>query len=180
MEVNDSNSYWFKSASLAITTPDGTRDLADPVNVRFYLLSSIAHGVASGRGGCQQLRNPISPGPALRALLAALTAWVVSGTEPPPSRVPRLRDGTLMPPLPASALGFPQIPGVNYIGVASVRELYDYGPGFDRGIVSIWPPVPTGRVYPTLVPRVNEDGIDSAGIRLPDIAVPLGPTQAGT
>jgi hypothetical protein len=23
MEVNDSNSYWFKSASLAITTPDG-------------------------------------------------------------------------------------------------------------------------------------------------------------
>jgi hypothetical protein len=174
MEVNDSNSYWFKSASLAITTPDGTRDLADPVNVRFYLLSSIAHGVASGRGICQQLQNPISPGPALRALLAALTEWVVSGKEPPPSRVPRLHDGTLVPPLPQSTAGFPQIPGVSYTGVVSIRELYDYGPGFDRGIISILPPVPTGRSYTTLVPKVNEDGIDITGVRLPDIAVPLG------
>jgi Alpha/beta hydrolase domain len=112
MEVNESNSYWFKSAALAITTPDGTRDLADPIDVRFYLLSSIAHGVASGRGICQQLQNPISPGPALRALLAALTEWVVSGKEPPPSRVPRLHDGTLVRPLPQSAVGFPEIPGV--------------------------------------------------------------------
>jgi Alpha/beta hydrolase domain len=166
---------------LAITTPDGTRDLADPVNLRFYLLSSIAHGVASGYGICQQLQNPISPGPALRALLAALTEWVVSGKEPPSSRAPRLQDGTLVRPLPQSAVGFPEIPGVTYAGV-SVRELYDYGPEFDRGIISILPPVPTGRAYSTLVPKVNVDGIDIAGLQLPDIAglqlpdiaVPLG------
>ena len=139
MEVNDSNSYWFKSASLAITTPGGTTDLPDPPNVRFYLLSSIAHGVASGRGLCQQLQNPISPGPALRALLAALTKWVVSGEEPPSSQVPRLSDGTLVPSLPQSSVGFPNIPGVNYSGVVSVRELYDYGPDFARGIISIQP-----------------------------------------
>ena len=174
MEVNDSNSYWFKSASLAITTPDGTVDLADPPNVRFYLLSSIPHGVASGRGLCQQLQNPISPGPALRALLAALTGWVVSGQEPPLSQVPRLNDGTLVPPLPQSSVGFPEIPGVSYTGVASIRELYDYGPEFDRGIISILPPAETGRAYPTLVPKVNADGIDLTGIQLPDIAVPLG------
>jgi len=174
MEVNDSNSYWFKSASLAITTPDGTQDLPDPPNVRFYLLSSIAHGVASGRGLCQQLQNPISPGPALRALLMALTDWVVSGTEPPSSRVPRLHDGTLVPPLPQSAVGFPAIPGVTYTGVVSVRELYEYGPEFDRGIISCWPPVLTGCVYPTLVPRVTADGIDLPGVQLPDIAVPVG------
>ena len=174
MEVNDSNSYWFKSASLAITTPDGTQDLPDPLNVRFYLLSSIAHGVASGRGLCQQLQNPMSPGPALRALLTALTDWVVSGTEPPSSRVPRLHDGTLVPPLPQSAVGFPEIPGVTYTGVVSVRELYDYGPEFDRGIISCWPPVPTGRAYPTLVPKVTADGIDLPGVQLPDIAVSIG------
>ena len=174
MEVNDSNSYWFKSASLAITTPDGTADLPDPPNVRFYLLSSIAHGVASGRGPCQQLQNPISPGPALRALLAALTEWVVSGQEPPPSQVPRLSEGTLVPSLPQSAVGFPEIPGVMYTGVVSVRELYDYGPEFDRGIISIQPPAETGRAYPTLVPQVNADGIDLTGIQLPDIGVPLG------
>jgi hypothetical protein len=174
MEVNDSNSYWFKSASLAITTPDGTSDLPDPTIVRFYLLSSIAHAVASGRGLCQQLQNPISPGPALRALLAAMIEWVVAGKEPPPSRVPRLREGTLVPPLPQSATGFPQIPGVTYSGVVSVRELCDYGPEFDRGIISTLPPVPTGRAYTTLVPKVNEDGIDLPGVRLPDLAVPLG------
>jgi hypothetical protein len=174
MEVNDSNSYWFKSASLAITTPDGTRDLADPIDVRFYLLSSIAHGVASGRGICQQLQNPISPGPALRALLAALTEWVVSGKEPPPSRVPRLHEGTLVPPLPQSAVGFPKIPGVTYTGVVSIRELCNYGPEFERGIISVLPPVPTGRAYSTLVPKVNDDGIDIAGVQLPDMAVPLG------
>jgi hypothetical protein len=174
MEVNDSNSYWFKNASLAITMPDGTRDLADPPDVRFYLLSSIAHGVTAGRGGCQQLCNPISPGPALRALLAALTEWVVSGKEPPPSRVPRLYDGTLVPPLPQSIVGFPEIPGVTYTGVANIRELYDYGPEFDRGIIDRLPPVATGRAYSTLVPKVNRDGIDVAGVRLPDVAVPIG------
>jgi hypothetical protein len=174
MEVNDSNSYWFKSAALAITTPDGTRDLADPANVRFYLLSSIAHAVASGRGLCQQLQNPISPGPALRALLAALIEWVVAGKEPPPSRVPRLHDGTLAAPSSQAAVGFPEIPGVIYTGVTSLRELYDYGPEFDRGIISILPPVPTGRAYSTLVPKVNADGIDRAGIQHPDIAAPVG------
>jgi len=174
MEVNDSNSYWFKSASLAITTPDGARDLADPSNVRFYLLSSIAHGVASGRGLCQQLQNPISPGPALRALLAALIEWVVAGKEPPPSRVPRLLDGTLVVPSSRAAVGFLEIPGVTYTGVASFRELYDYGPEFDCGIISTLPPVSTGRTYSTLVPKVDADGIDRAGIRLPDIATPVG------
>jgi len=106
--------------------------------------------------------------------LAALTELVVLGKEPPPSRVPRLSDGTLVPSLPRTAVGFPEIPGVNYTGVVSVRELYDYGPEFDRGIISILPPISTGRAYPTLVPRVNEDGIDVAGVRLPDVAVPLG------
>jgi hypothetical protein len=142
--------------------------------VRFYLLSSIAHGVASGRGICQQLQNPISPGPALRALLAALTEWVVLGKEPPPSRVPRLTEGTLVRPLPQSAVGFPEIPGVTYTGIVSTRELYDYGPEFDHGIISILPPAATGRAYPTLVPKVTADGIDMAGLQLPDIAVPLG------
>src|SRR5262249_14312692 len=50
----------------------------------------------------------------------------------------------------------------------------DYGPEFDRGIISVLLPVATGRAYPTLVPKVTADGIDMAGIQLPDIAGPLG------
>jgi len=174
MEINDSNSWWFKNASLSITTPDGSRDLADPADVRFYLLSSLPHGVGKGRGFCEHLQNPLSPGPALRALLSAMIDWVVAGKEPPSSNVPRLRDGTLVAPSSQEAVGFPQIPGVNYNGAANIRELLDYGPDFDKGIISRVPPVPKGHAYATLVPKVDEDGLDIAGIRLPDIAVPIG------
>jgi hypothetical protein len=174
MEINDSNSWWFKNASLSITTPDGARDLDDPSDVRFYLLSSVPHGVGKGRGFCEQIQNPVSPGPALRALLTAMIDWVVAGKEPPPSNVPRLRDATLVAPSSQAAVGFPTIPGVNYSGAANVRELFDYGPEFDKGIISRVPPLPTGRAYATLVPKTDHDGIDIAGIKLPDIAVPIG------
>jgi Alpha/beta hydrolase domain len=100
--------------------------------------------------------------------------WVVARKEPPPSNVPRLRDRTLVAPSSQAAVGFPTIPGVNYSGAANVRELFDYGPEFERGIISLVPPVPTGRAYVTLVPKTDQDGIDIAGIKLPDIAVPIG------
>ncbi len=174
MEINDSNSWWFKNASLSVTTPDGSQDLADPSDVRFYLLSSLPHGVGKGRGFCEQLQNPLSPGPALRALLTAMIDWIVAGKEPPPSNVPRLRDGTLVAPSSQETVGFPKIPGVNYSGAANIRELLDYGPEFEQGIISKIPPVPTGRAYATLVPKVDQDGLDIAGVKLPDIAVPIG------
>ena len=174
MEINDSNSWWFKNASLSTTTPDGSRDLDDPAGVRFYLLSSVPHAVGKGRGFCEQIQNPVSPGPALRALLTAMIDWVVAGKEPPPSNVPRLCDGTLVAPSSQAAVGFPTIPGVNYSGAANLRELFDYGPEFERGIISRVPPLPTGRAYATLVPATDQDGIDIAGIKLPDIAVPIG------
>lgn len=88
--------------------------------------------------------------------------------------MPRLRDGTLVAPVSQAAVGFPDIPGVTYTGVISIRGLYDYGPDFDRGLISVVPPVPTGRAYPTFIPQVDADGIDLAGVHLPDIAVPVG------
>ena len=53
----------------------------------------------------------------------------------------------------------------------------DYGPEWARGVITIEPPR-LGRVYPALVPAVDADGNDRAGIRLPEIAVPLA-TQTG-
>ncbi len=35
--------------------------------------------------------------PAIRALLVALDEWVANGREPPPSRLPHIDDGTLVP-----------------------------------------------------------------------------------
>jgi len=51
--------------------------------------------------------------------------------------------------------------------------LFDFGPDFDNGVLSVLPPRVVGTPYPVLVPRTDADGNDVAGIRLPDVAAPL-------
>jgi Alpha/beta hydrolase domain len=99
--------------------------------------------------------------------------WVSSGTPPPDSRIPRVADGTLVPPLPQDTMGFPSIPGVTYNGRLHTGDLFDFGPQFDQGILSILPPKLVGTPYPVLVPKTDADGNDIAGIRLPEVAAPL-------
>jgi hypothetical protein len=172
MEVNSSNEYWAKAMSSFHLDSEGN-DLPDPPNVRYYLMSSLPHGAASGPGICQQNRNPLVPNTVLRALLVALDAWVTSGKEPPASRLPRRADGTLVPPLPQDSVRFPGIPQVTYNGRLHTGDLLDFGPQFDQGILTVLPPKLLGTPYPALVPRTDADGNDIAGIRLPDVAVPL-------
>ena len=124
METNTSTEYWQKGASLLVTDPLGTRDVALPANARGYLFAGTQHGGAawmrSTPGNCVNPRNPHSPTPALRALLVALDEWVSEGKAPPASRTPRLKDGTLVTP---DEVKFPAIPGIvvarrmNEIGV---------------------------------------------------------------
>jgi hypothetical protein len=163
---------------MAVATVDNAGvDLRDePTNVRSYLMASLPHlgGVGvTGRGICQQNRNPLVANAVLRALLAAMDQWVTIGTEPPASRLPRVADGSLVPPLPQTGQGFPQIPGVKYNGRMHTGDLFDYGPQFSEGILTVLPPRLVGTPYPALVPRVDSDGNDVAGIRLPEVAVPL-------
>lgn len=171
-EVNSENEYWAKAMSLLHTDTSG-HDIAEPSNVRDYLLANLPHGAARGPGICQQPKNPVSPGATLRALLVALDAWVSDGREPPASRVPHVSDGTLVPPLPQSSQGFPALPGVIYNGRAHTGDLFDYGPVFAYGILTKLPPVVQGTPYPVLVPKTDADGGDLAGIRQVEIAVPL-------
>ena len=109
--------------------PTGTSDLPDSPFTRNYLISSHQHGVgnAAAKGSCQQFQNPLDSAPVQRALFIALDEWV-DGQPPPAEQVPRLSDGTLVPPLPQSAVGFPDIPGVTYTGLKTTRYLLDYGP----------------------------------------------------
>ncbi len=171
-EVNSANEYWVKAGSLLHTDTLGN-DLEDPENVRTFLMSSLPHGAASGLGICAQPRNPLVANPVPRALLVALDQWVTAGTEPPASRVPRRADGTLLPSLPQEGVGFPHIPGVTYNGLMTTGDLFDYGPRFGDGILTVLPPVLLGSPYPAFVPVTDADGNDMAGIRLPDVAVPL-------
>jgi Alpha/beta hydrolase domain len=103
----------------------------------------------------------------------ALDQWVTAGTEPPASRVPRRSDGTLVPALPQTGVGFPTIPGVTYNGLTTTGDLFDFGPMFGQGILTTLPPLLLGSPYPVFVPTTDADGNDVAGIRLPEVAVPL-------
>lgn len=175
LEVNSENEYWEKGGSALHLDPFGN-DLPDPVNVRYYLMSSLPHNAGVGPAGpgiCQQNRNPLVANPVMRALLVDLDEWVSDRRQPPASRLPRVMDGTLVPSLPQSGVGFPDIPGVVYNGRIHTGDLFDFGPLFDQGILTTVPPILLGTPYPALVPKTDADGNDIAGIRLPEIAAPL-------
>jgi hypothetical protein len=174
IEANSSNEYWAKAGSLLTTDTLGhDLDLGRERNVRYYLFSSQPHGAGSAAGICRQPQNPIRPDPVLRALLVDLDDWVSKGIEPPANRVPRRFDGTLVRALPQSGEGFPNIPGVAYNGIMHNGNLWDFGHKFDEGILAILPPKSLGTPYPAFVPKTDKDGNDIAGIRVPDVAVPL-------
>lgn len=165
IETNTSTEYWQKGASLLTTDPLGQRDVALPPNARAYLVASTQHagrpGLKSDLGACTNMRNPHNPMPAVRALLVALDHWATRGTPPPPSRVPSIAAGTLVRPDNQS---FPVIPGFAIARAGNTLPLIgDW----------VYPKPDLTRQYQVLVSKTDADGNEVAGIRLPEIAVPL-------
>jgi hypothetical protein len=185
-EVNTANEYWVKAGSLLHTDTQG-KDLKEPAHVRYYLMSGQSHSVGdiTDRGICQQFTNGVSPYPAHRALLLALDNWVTNGIEPPRSEIPREgtrvaavpRPGFQTGVVPQGALGWPTIPGVTYNGVITTRYFLDFGSMLGDGIISNYPPALAGRpTYPNFVSKVDEDGNEIAGVRMPGVAAPVATT----
>ena len=146
------------------------------------MIASAPHGPgpfppASNVGGGMVGRaalNPLNYSPAVRALFRALDRWVVDDVAPPPSAYPQIADGTLTPP---DRAGWPAVPGFQ-LPQQPLRAFHlNFGPDWAKGIVSVEPPE-VGKPFVVRVPAVDADGNVRAGIRLPDIAVPLA-TQAG-
>jgi hypothetical protein len=167
IETNSATEYWQKGASLIHTDPGLRRDLKLPENSRAYLIAGTQHGGRPGvnpaPGPCVNPRNWHSATPALRALFVALEEWVTKGVAPPPSRVPSLTGGDAVI---ADRVAMPKVPGFAVaLGANPVLPPVDW---IDPPESS--PPAP----YTIFVSAVDSDGNEVAGIRLPQIAVPLG------
>jgi hypothetical protein len=174
-------------------------DIPLPDNVRRYYVPSTTHG--GGGGGFSQnvpanqvncpgnnwlqgrfRANPVSEAQITNVIRLALRAWVMNGTPPPPSRWPRLSNGTLVDPTP-EAMGFPKgIPGIPetvFTAENFVNPVLDYqwGPFFNRvdatGVPTDFPPQIL-HVIKMKVPRVDSDGNELGGVPTVLRDAPLG------
>ena len=102
--------------------------------------------------------NPTPQANVMRALLRAAHQWAASGVRPPDSRYPRLRGETLVP---ITSLRFPEI-----AGVGDPRTIEGPGQMINEKFSAL----------PVLVPQVDADGNELAGIRVPELSVPLATT----
>ena len=174
--VQTSTEYWTRAASLLHTDVEGKKDLEPDRNVRIYSVAGAQHlgkGPAT-RGICQNPRNILDDRPpVLRALLVAMDRWVSRDCQPPASRHPRIADGTLVD-LATFRSRFPKIPGVRLPEAYYMPLRLDPGPRWSTEGIADFVPPKVGPSYRTLIPAVDADGNEVAGIRLPDVAVPLG------
>jgi hypothetical protein len=171
--TNSSYEYFGRAASLIHTAIDGRADVAPADNARIYMFAGGQHGPGAfppRRSIGQQLNNPNDYRWSMKALLLAMHRWIKDGATPPESRYPRIEARTLVP---LEALRFPTLSGV-----AKPSELHKayrvfYGLDFAaKGIISVDPPEANGS-YPILVPQVDADGNELAGVKMPEVEVPL-------
>ena len=169
-----STEYWTRAASLLHTDVAGTRDAAVDERARIYFVAGGQHGISASRDRVyEHPPNPLDHSPPLRALLLALDRWATTGEKPPASLYPRIDRGELVSAA-TYADRFPKIPGARVARRNLQPARLDLGPRFrSEGIADNVPPV-LGAPYVTLVPAPDADGNDVGGIRLPDVAAPLG------
>ncbi len=185
--TNTSAEYWRGDGSLTHIDPTGRRDLDEAPESRTYLFASTQHTMtdslpAPGDPNVDGTErrfpgNALDYRPLLRAALVNLSAWTRGEAPPPPSRYPRLDDGTAVTRAEALA----SIRAVDDDAKPDPERLWrlretDMGPRAAQGVGAY--PVAEGRAYPCYVSALDADGNEVAGIRLPDLVAPVG-THSG-
>ena len=180
MFTNTSAEYWRGDAALIHTDLEAMRDQAESPSVRRYLFAGTQHtsglfplaGWRAADGMRGQLPfNTVDLNPLLRAALVNLDSWASEGIPAPGSRHPSLDDGTSVPS-DSLASAFAELPGVRFPPEVTRALRLDYGPETVHGR-TLRLPAGEGDTYPALVSDVDADGNERAGIRLPDLSVPL-------
>jgi hypothetical protein len=172
--------------TVALTGTDAKADLPLPADVRRYYFPGTTHG-GDDEGGfvhapvvigaCVLPKNPNPEKEQMAALAQALVQWVTRGTEPPASSYPRLADRQLAANT-AQAMGWPAIPRVpGPDGMAVGLMEYDYGSQLRAndftGVLGQWPPA-IRQTVPALMPKLDADGNEAAGLPSVQHQAPLG------
>ena len=185
MHIQTSNEYWLRGGSLPHTNPLGTQDAQIPDNVRFYTIGGSQHGSGSGipstgRGLGQLPSNHNLWTPIANSLLVAMVDWVSNKRTPPPSRYPKIADGTLVASHLANGEINPEawhpLPGYEHPKAMYQVGSTNFGERFlNSGIVDLHPMF-SNDWYGAKVPKVNRDNNDLSGSTIlpPLTAVPLG------
>jgi hypothetical protein len=176
--------YWHRSGSLVHTVPlerthgGSPKDASIPSEVRIYAIGGAQHSAGSGVPQAattgQLPHNPTDYRPLMRALLAAMEAWVREGKAPPQSVYPNFSDGTLAQRW--AQCDWHPLPGVRFPDVIQHPPVCDYGPLFAKQrIISHHPParIEGYSSYVVCVPRHGSDNNERGMLMLPSIAVPV-------
>jgi alpha/beta hydrolase family protein len=178
--------YWRGDAALAHIDTAGRRDLPEHPSTRRYLFAGVQHtpgylGQSRTNPGTGTIAryplNVLDYLPLHRAALINLDRWITEGIEPPPSRHPRLADATAVARADVLAQ-FSRLPGLTPPDPQRLPFVRTVDMGGDEATGIARYPAKEGAFYPALVSAVDADGNETAGIRLPDVAAPVG-THAG-
>jgi len=172
MQVDGAFEVWGGRGSLLVADSTG-KEIPIPDNVRLYMVGGTQHGGGNGVGtetktvACQNLSSAAIKRPVDRAMVVAMEAWLTKGTNPPDSRYPNLKDGTLAPQTSRTQIGFPDLTkiGVNFPTVYNQLFVTDYSNAIPVANLS--------KQYTVLVPTTDADGNDIPGVRVPDLSVPI-------
>lgn len=169
MHIQTSNEYWVRGGSLPHTNPQGTLDATLPDEVRFYSIGGSQHGSGNGlpraASSGQLPPNPNMWAPIADSLLVAMYDWVAQGKEPPPSRYPRIADGSLVPSHVDGAINaaaWNRLQGVNHPAGPYTPSFANYGDRWASERIIDRHPKTSDMHYRALVPAVNKDNNDSA------------------
>ncbi len=181
ISTNTSAEYWRGDAALAHVDSSGEHDLPEASNARSYLFAGTQHtpgyhGQSRTHPGTKSTAryrlNVVDHSPLVRCALINLDRWVTEDRPPPPSCHPRLRDQTAVMRDEVVAR-YASLPGFAPPDPARLPFLRTVDLGTPESVGIGRYPAEEGAFYPALVSAVDEDGNEIAGIRLPDISVPV-------
>ena len=180
--TNTSFEYWRGDAALTHVSPDGASEVEPHPAERNYLFAGTHHvnGIlpptdtfAVTGEKARYTFNVVDHSPLVRAAFANLDTWVSHGRPPPDSNVPTLRDATLVER--EVVLGkFAALDGLEGLDPNRLGGLaaLDLGDRVDEGVCAF--PAIEGRPYARLVSDVDDSLNELAGIRLPEVLLPIG------